>query len=121
MAFVCPECEAVGVNKTFARNAALGAHRFRVHGVKGESKTTTKSGTRTRRVATARSGRAIKRSTVTRRRRRRSRGLNEDGLDTTALLKLVFPNGVPAQKTHLDDAREWLDWAERLYRRSIKK
>lgn len=85
---VCPEC-----GKTFMRAASLGAHRNRAHGVSGASgrKTTTSSRSRAARTTRATAG-----------------------LDRDALLRALFPNGIPAKERVIRDVNAWLDQAERL-------
>lgn len=85
--FKCPEC-----GRTFGRAAALGAHRRRAHGVAGTS-----AGRRTssRRAPAARDGGGGR--------------VNRD-----ALLRTLFPNGVPPREDVLRAVNQWLDEAERL-------
>lgn len=96
---VCPEC-----GKTFARPAALGAHRRRAHGVAGAS-------ARTRSRAAGR-GRGRGRRTAVAARPTTPRG--RAGLDRDALLQAVFPSGVPAREEVIRAANAWLDETERL-------
>jgi hypothetical protein len=98
--FTCPEC-----GKTFARAAALGAHRKITHGVAGTSsnaaanrrrKATAASSSRRRRVAaTASNGRA-------------------QTVDRDALLRTLFPDGIPPRQDVIGAVNDWLDEAERL-------
>jgi hypothetical protein len=111
----CPEC-----GRTFTRPAALGAHRKAAHGIAG-AKSTAKRGRRGRRTTTAST--AINgRSSNTRRTiasTRRTRSSSSDGARTVnrdALLKALFPNGVPAREETLRAVTAWLDEAERLAR-----
>ncbi|HEY1369211.1 MAG TPA: C2H2-type zinc finger protein [Gaiellaceae bacterium] len=102
--FKCPEC-----GRTFARPAALGAHRRRAHGVAGAT-------SRTRKKTGSRSGRttATRRSTAT---RARSSAASRQ-VDRDALLQALFPNGVPAREAVIRAANDWLDQAEQLARMS---
>lgn len=84
--FTCPEC-----GKTFSRAASLGAHRNRAHGVAGRS--TAAPSTR------ASSG--------------GSRG-SRSNVDRDALLRALFPNGIPARESVVRELKQWLDQAERL-------
>lgn len=88
----CPEC-----GRTFARAAALGAHRFHSHGVKGVS------AKRTTRRRGRRSAQPAARQPAT------SRASKRD-----VLLRTLFPQGVPANEQTLRAVTAWLDEAERL-------
>jgi hypothetical protein len=117
--FKCPEC-----GRTFARAAALGAHRRQAHGVVGTSRGTTSAGRRRRTAgsarrtgATATGGSSASNSTRTRRTastdgRRRSRTV----ADRDALLRGLFPNGIPPREDVIRAVNVWLDEAERLAR-----
>src|SRR5690242_17162397 len=94
---VCPEC-----GRTFTRAAALGAHRSRVHGVAGRTRNATAR--RRRRTASARTNNTV----------RQPRGGPADRVDRDTLLKMLFPNGVPARAATLTAVAAWLDEAERL-------
>jgi predicted RNA-binding Zn-ribbon protein involved in translation (DUF1610 family) len=96
--FLCPEC-----GRSFARAAALGAHRSRAHGVAGQSAQATKRRSRNGTTATA----GAKRS-------RRSPAAARNGVDRDALLKTLFPDGMPAREDVMRAASGWLDEAERL-------
>jgi uncharacterized C2H2 Zn-finger protein len=98
-AFKCPEC-----GKTFARAAALGAHRRRAHGVVGASGLA-KSASKRRAVAT----RATTATAARPGRRRRGISVNRD-----QLLQTLFPAGVPAREEVIRSVNSWLDEAERL-------
>jgi hypothetical protein len=103
----CPEC-----GREFARPAALGAHRSRVHGVAGASKRARRlrAGRRGSRSAPATAGTG-KRSTSA----AASRG---DGtIDRDALLSALFPNGVPPRESVIREVSAWLDHAEQLAKR----
>jgi hypothetical protein len=121
--FVCPEC-----GRTFSRAAALGAHRSRVHGVAGQSahakrnrssrqqasRRTTPGPTRATAAARTR-GRAANQTTA-RRARQPSTVARRDGVDRDALLRAVFPGGMPAREEVIRAVSGWLDDAERLAR-----
>jgi hypothetical protein len=97
--FKCPEC-----GRTFARAAALGAHRRRAHGVVGA---TAKTRRRSARPTQARKTAAV-------RRRSRTNAPARQAVNRDALLQTVFPNGVPAREAVIRAANDWLDQAERL-------
>ena len=103
--FVCPEC-----GRTFARAAALGAHRNRAHGIAGRSAQATKRRARAGRASSARRDPAAKATT------RSPKTASRDGIDRDALLTMLFPNGVPAREEVIRAAGGWLDEAERLSR-----
>jgi hypothetical protein len=126
--FVCPEC-----GREFSRPAALGAHRSRVHGVAGSSRSAggaAKSRSRgTRSGATRQAGTAPARSArpaaATARRRRRATPANASasisngrsgGADRGLLLRALFPNGLPPNETLIAGVGAWLDEADRLVR-----
>jgi hypothetical protein len=105
--FTCPEC-----GRTFGRAAALGAHRRRAHGVIGAT-------ARTR--ATAGNGRRRRRgrprTTGAGGTRAGSRQSSGDGtVDRDALLRGLFPNGIPPKEDVIRSVNAWLDEAERLAR-----
>ena len=126
---VCPEC-----GRSFTRAAALGSHRSRMHGVAGRSARSKQRGRRGRgstskaaAVATGRSAAATMGSgqaTTTGRTpgqtRRRSRqtasSASGNGINRDALLKALFPNGIPASEQAIRAVSVWLDDAERLAR-----
>jgi Zinc finger, C2H2 type len=100
-ALVCPEC-----GKTFTRPASLGAHRKMTHGVAGTSKAA--STTRTRKPKTAaRSGRRAEVAGVD--------GAGK-GVDRDALLRTLFPEGIPPRQEVVSAVSDWLNEAERLAR-----
>jgi hypothetical protein len=127
--FVCPEC-----GRSFIRAAALGSHRSRIHGIAGRSARSKQRGRRQRRstskttaVATGRSAAATSasRQPATARRtpgptRRRSgqtsSSPSRNSIDRDALLKALFPNGIPASEQAIRAVSVWLDDAERLAR-----
>jgi len=92
--FTCPEC-----GKTFSRAASLGAHRNRAHGVVGRSARSSNGKAATRRLRTTT---RASRTTV----------------DRDALLRVLFPSGIPARESVIRDLNAWLDQAERLARQS---
>ena len=119
--FKCPEC-----GRTFSRAAALGAHRQAAHGVAGakaKRKLATRGAGRSRRAATtatsgATSTRESSQSTKQPARRAQAgsaaRRAGSNGIDRDALLKIVFPSGIPARQEALRGVDAWLQEAERL-------
>ncbi len=120
----CPEC-----GRTFSRGAALGAHRRHAHGVAGSSKQA--AGGSRRRVssssASARGRSAARTATTTpfaassparqsRTHPRKAANGAVAGVDRDALLKALFPSGIPAREEVLRALSGWLDEAERLAR-----
>lgn|ERR671936_854975 len=115
--FKCPEC-----GRTFARAAALGAHRRQAHGVVGASTRSRSSGRRAR--AAAASTVSSSRSAAAQSRRRSPRtsaAITDDGRrrgvtkpDRDALLKTLFPNGIPPREEVIRAVDSWLADAERL-------
>jgi Zinc finger, C2H2 type len=102
----CPEC-----GKTFTRAAALGAHRKMTHGVAGTSKNAT--GKRTN-AAVSR-----KRRTTTTSRSRSTTAATNGGaqpVDRDALLRTLFPAGIPPRQDVIEAVSDWLKEAERLAR-----
>jgi hypothetical protein len=105
-----PEC-----GKTFARPAALGAHRRRAHGVVGAT-------------ARAREAAAVGGSGASRRRGGRRAQTNggsvtgsrrataDGGVDRDTLLRALFPKGIPPKEDVVRSVNAWLDEAERLSR-----
>jgi hypothetical protein len=101
----CPEC-----GRTFARAAALGAHRRRAHGVAGTSANAKRATTRSRRGAS--SGR---RAATRRRATAASRdGTQNNAADRDTLLAALFPDGVPPREDVIRAVGQWLDEADRL-------
>lgn len=104
--FKCPECD-----RTFDRASALGAHRSRAHGVVGKRRDgraaplgisggDTHSRTRpSNRTRAARPSRAA-----------RSNG----HVDHDALLKVMFPQGIPPRESVISSVNVWLAEADRL-------
>ena len=134
---VCPEC-----GRTFARPAALGAHRRAAHGVAGASRgtdTSTAAGTgrdrspgrgqpsrRTRSASSTGTGTRSRPADSGQRGDREASGPSvaertQDGataaaVDRDALLQALFPQGIPAREHVLRGINSWLDEAERLAR-----
>ena len=110
--FTCPEC-----GRTFARAAALGAHRRQAHGVAGattraKSNPVSRRG-RTRAAATKTAGTA----------RRPNRSIGGRGsraqaptaaISRNTLLKTLFPQGIPPRDDVIHSVNSWLDEAERI-------
>jgi len=111
---VCPEC-----GKTFTRAQALGAHRRQAHGVAGTSKNAKakKAATTAPRrrgrppggTAPTSTGRASTRATGAS--NGRGQTVNRD-----ALLRTLFPSGIPPQHDLMVAVNAWLEEAERLAR-----
>jgi hypothetical protein len=112
-ALTCPEC-----GKTFTRAAALGAHRKMTHGVAGTSKNATgkrkTTTSRTVRSSTTSGGTATSNGRA--RRRTTTPPAARSGVDRNALLRALFPNGIPPREDVIAQANAWLDEAERLAR-----
>jgi hypothetical protein len=100
--FVCPDC-----GRTFARPAALGAHRHRVHGIAGTSQNA-----RSRRAARALRGEHATLSVASS--GARTGGATEVNRD--ALLEALFPAGIPPRQDVVHAIGAWLDEAERITR-----
>lgn len=96
---ICPEC-----GRTFTRAAALGAHRRQAHGVVGTSASSRANGSRRKRSPskTALTGTGRQRRAVT--------------VDHDALLRALFPNGIPANRGMIRSVNSWLEEADRLAR-----
>src|SRR6516225_9490959 len=96
----CPEC-----GRTFTRPAALGAHRRRAHGVAGTSQN-----------ARNRRGASAPQAAATRRRRAqaapraagRSAAAADGRVDHDALLRALFPNGIPPRQAVVVAVNDWL-------------
>jgi hypothetical protein len=121
---VCPEC-----GRTFTRAQALGAHRRQAHGVAGTSKNAKAQKAAAVSTATSRSGKLRSRttssagSTATQSKRAggaaRSSGSGNgrrQTVDRDALLRTLFPTGIPPQQDVIFGVNSWLDEAERLAR-----
>ena len=103
----CPEC-----GRTFGRAAALGAHRRQAHGVAGSS-----NQSRARRSRTAATSRRGRKTTATRGgSRTRTTARSNGTVDRDALLRSLFPEGIPAKESVIRSVNDWLDEAERLSR-----
>ena len=125
---VCPEC-----GRVFTRPQALGAHRRQAHGVAGTSKNARSKKPATL-SSTAPSQRGIRRARPTSTaaatagrtrkptRAGRSAAVRPSGtgrgqaVDRDALLRALFPNGIPPQQDVIAAVNNWLDEAERLAR-----
>jgi hypothetical protein len=112
-ALTCPEC-----GRTFSRPAALGAHRSRLHGVAGSSENarsrrnrTTAATTRQRRPRSQTSTPAPSRSSDGATRRS-----THDGIDHDALLRVLFPGGIPPEQELIAAVNDWLAQADTLAR-----
>jgi hypothetical protein len=105
-ALTCPEC-----GRTFTRPAGLGAHRKLKHGVAG----TSANATGNRRSTTSRT-----RKSAAPKRRRTTTPAAQDGaaqsVDRDALLRTLFPSGIPPRQEVIAQVNAWLDEAERLAR-----
>jgi predicted RNA-binding Zn-ribbon protein involved in translation (DUF1610 family) len=108
--FVCPEC-----GRTFTRAASLGAHRRQTHNIPGATTTATKqpasASAPAKTARTARRRRPRARRTAGPATRSASNGTNRD-----ALLRTLFPTGIPAKESVIRSVNAWLDEAERLSR-----
>jgi len=97
----CPEC-----GKTFTRAASLGAHRQRAHGIAGTSQN-------------ARSRRTTKRGTTTQTTVRAATRASSGGsaaVDHDALLRALFPAGIPPRQGIIAAVNDWLTQADTLAR-----
>jgi hypothetical protein len=127
-ALTCPEC-----GRTFTRPQGLGAHRRQAHGVLGTSLTATRrnaaaAGGRTTTSAAATTAAAGTRTSAPRKtsasaRRPRAAAAaasngdgNRPGTNRDALLKTLFPAGIPAREDLIRAIQNWLEEAERLVR-----
>jgi hypothetical protein len=104
--FTCPEC-----GKTFTRPAALGAHRKLKHGVAGASANA--AGNR----KSAKS-RGRKRTAAAARPAAPAAANGSQSVDRDALLRALFPDGIPPRQDVITQVNAWLDEAERLARSS---
>jgi hypothetical protein len=100
---VCPEC-----GRKFKRPSALGAHRWQAHRVAGSSPQA-----RSRRRTGKAGGRSSAASLGT---EPRSRAPGDFVVDRDALLRVVFPNGIPVRDDVIRTVSRWLDEAEMLAR-----
>jgi len=103
----CPEC-----GRTFGRPAALGAHRKLKHGVAGTSAnaSSNRSANSRKRNAAAPTRRRATTATAT------ATNGNAQGVDRDALLRALFPNGIPPRQDVIAQVNAWLEEAERLSR-----
>jgi uncharacterized C2H2 Zn-finger protein len=98
----CPEC-----GRSFDRPASLGAHRRRAHGIVGQSAAASRS--RLRRSTSA----TVARNNV----QATDAPTSETAhLDPDGLLRILFPQGLPARRAVIRAANAWLEEAERLVR-----
>ena len=105
-ALTCPEC-----GKTFTRAASLGAHRKMTHGVAGSSKNATSNRTNA-------SASSKRRTTSSSRGRSTAAAANGGAppVDRDALLRALFPAGIPPRQDVIEAVNDWLKEAERLAR-----
>jgi hypothetical protein len=108
-ALTCPEC-----GKSFTRPAALGAHRKMTHGVAGSSANATANRKRT--ATRTRSANAGGTTGAPRRAASAATTRGNGGIDRDALLRALFPNGIPPRQDVIGQVNAWLDEAERLAR-----
>jgi hypothetical protein len=100
---VCPEC-----GRTFKRPSALGAHRWQAHRVAGTSPQA-----RSRRRTAKSAGRGgISAGSLGAETRPTAPG--DFVVDRDALLRIVFPNGIPVRDDVIRTVSRWLDEAEML-------
>jgi hypothetical protein len=120
--YVCPEC-----GKRFRSPAGLGSHRRRAHGVVGATAKSRagsvaaaeRAASAGRRVSASNGGGASRSgASATRARRPGGSARRDSTVDRDALLRAVFPQGVPPRESVIRDLSAWLDAAERLARRS---
>jgi hypothetical protein len=113
-ALTCPEC-----GRTFSRPAALGAHRSRVHGVAGSSQNARSRRNRTTAAATQQ--RKPRTQTATPAPSRSSNGATRrrapSAVDHNALLRALFPDGIPPKQELIAAVNDWLARADELARR----
>jgi hypothetical protein len=108
--FKCPEC-----GRTFSRAAALGAHRRQAHGVVGTSNRASSASRGKRRTPTT-TARATRARASSASDRGSSSARAQATADRDALLKTLFPNGIPPREDVIRAVNGWLDDAERLAR-----
>ncbi len=111
---VCPEC-----GRAFGRPAALGAHRWKAHRIEGASPQARSR----RRAAKSAMGavdggrdRQLASATESGGSRARSTASADSRLDRDALLRIVFPTGIPVRDDVIRYVSRWLDEAEMLAR-----
>jgi hypothetical protein len=102
---VCPEC-----GRKFKRPSALGAHRWQAHRVAGTSPQA-RSRRRTGKSATGarNAGGPVGIEA-------RAAAAGDFVVDRDALLRIVFPNGIPVRDDVIRTVSRWLDEAEMLAR-----
>ena len=101
---VCPEC-----GRKFKRPSALGAHRWQAHRVAGSSPQA-RSRRRTGKASGGRSSAASLGAEA------RPTAAGDFVVDRDALLRIVFPNGIPVRDDVIRTVSRWLDEAEMLAR-----
>ena len=112
--FACPEC-----GRTFTRAASLGAHRRQTHKIPGATsraaatRASSSTASSTGRTGRRRRARASARTTVA---ATRASSAGNGSTDRDALLRTLFPNGIPAKESVIRSVNAWLDEAERLTR-----
>ena len=100
---VCPEC-----GRKFKRPSALGAHRWQAHRVAGSSPQARSR----RRTGKAAGGGGNSTGSIGAETRARASG--DFAVDRDALLRIVFPNGIPVRDDVIRTVSRWLDEAEML-------
>jgi hypothetical protein len=98
---ICPEC-----GRKFKRPSALGAHRWQAHRVAGSSPQA-RSRRRTAKAGGGNSTGSLGAET-------RSKAPGDFVVDRDALLRIVFPNGIPVRDDVIRTVSRWLDEAEML-------
>jgi len=104
---VCPEC-----GRKFKRPSALGAHRWQAHRVAGSSPQARSR----RRTGKSAAGGGISAGAGSIRAEARSAAPGDFIVDRDALLRIVFPNGIPVRDDVIRTVSRWLDEAEMLAR-----
>jgi hypothetical protein len=107
----CPEC-----GRSFSRPAALGAHRSRVHGVAGNSQNARSRRSRTTPATTTQPPRT-RTQTANRTNNGATRPNVRSGVDHDALLRALFPDGIPPRQETIAAVNTWLAQADLLARR----
>jgi hypothetical protein len=113
---VCPEC-----GRTFKRPSALGAHRWQAHRVAGSSpqaRSRRRTAKKSAAGAPAAAGRDLERALPAGSAdgEARSTASEDAAVDRDALLRIVFPNGIPVRDDVIRYVTRWLDEAEALAR-----
>jgi hypothetical protein len=109
---VCPEC-----GRTFKRPSALGAHRWQAHRVAGSSPQARSRRRTAKRTAGAlgSGGRDSERALPAASANSEAGAAGADSvIDRDALLRIVFPNGIPVRDDVIRYVTRWLDEAEKL-------